>query len=117
MSLLNLERLGGIEKGDHVFGVFQREDMNNYALNFLKTGLAKNETILFMTGSTPKSEIRKMIKAEWKIKNLEELEANQTILLKTPEELTAPEGPLDSKNSSNFWKFYSFFFFIYHCSE
>ena len=90
-----------VKKGDHILAVFHQEDLLNYALDFLITGFERNERIILMMDSFSKDEIRNRIRKEWDVENLEELEAQNHIIIKTSDELVQWEKL--HKEKSNFW--------------
>jgi hypothetical protein len=67
-------------------------------LEFLKVGLLENnEDIMLITGSIPKDSIRSKIVNEWKIEDLDALEASGRVSLYTFREWYMPDGKVDPK--------------------
>ena len=78
--------------GTHVLGVFHDENKIDYALAILKQAHEKNESVMLVTDNTTKNSLRQSLTKEWKIDNLEKAEADQTISIKTPQEVFFPSG-------------------------
>ena len=91
-----------VKKGDHVLAVFREEDQPYYAIDFLKTGLERNERVILMMDSVAKNVIRDKIKKEDDIEDLETLEAQNQIIIKTSDELIQWDSL--HKEKSNFWR-------------
>lgn len=91
-------------KGDHIFALINKKDQVMQAIDFLRVGFDLNERVVYMTDSVSKNELRDLIKKEWKIKNLENLESQKHIVLVTTQELAESEGVGSRTSTENVWK-------------
>jgi hypothetical protein len=96
--------LKSINVGDHVLGIFKDEDKIDSGFDYLKDGFERKEAIMMMTDELSKEEIRNRLSQSWKINNLDELEANRSIILKTPQEMLFPQGNFQVKLNVAIWK-------------
>ena len=66
--LVCTKRCSLVETGNHIAAVYSDKDTEfEEAFEFLKSGLEKNEIIMFITDDISKDEIRKKINTEWNV--------------------------------------------------
>jgi hypothetical protein len=81
-----------IEVGNHSIAIYS--DINqkiNETLEYLKKGVERNESLIFITADISKEEVRNRIENQWKV-NVDQMEEQGDILLQTPEEWYFREG-------------------------
>jgi hypothetical protein len=84
--LIHAKRGQTVETGNHIATVYSDKDMElEEALEFLKSGLEKNEIIMLITDGISKDEIRKKIRIEWNV-DVDALEKNGYLIIKTTHE-------------------------------
>lgn len=92
-----------IKPGDHIFSITDEASKITTALDFLKLGLVKNESVMLIS-DLDKDKIRSAISKEWDEGILESLETNRDIILKSPEEVLYSDGTFPLKTESLIWK-------------
>ena len=91
------------EEGDHILGIFHKENEVEYALSFLKEGLEKNEAVVLITDKISKKELREKIKTEWGLKDFDSLLDNRHFIFKTPQQLLFPNGKFLPNERPQMW--------------
>lgn len=83
----------------HVLVVYETPtELIDQSLEFLKVGLLENnEDVMLITGSIPIESIRSKIVNDWKIEDLDALEASGRVSLYTFREWYMPDGKFDLK--------------------
>jgi len=91
-----------VKQGDHIFSITDEDRKITTAFDFLKIGFDKNEAVMLIS-ELDKDTIRETISKEWNVE-IDSLEANRHIIIKTPEEVFFGEGNFHLKSGSSFWK-------------
>jgi hypothetical protein len=91
-----------VNVGDHIFAISDDATKITTALNFMKIGYEKNEAVMLISDLN-KDKIRDTISKEWKV-DVDTLEANRHIFLKTPDEVIYSQGTFPSKSKTVIWK-------------
>lgn len=101
---MNLYENGSIKAKTHAMCIFKDEEIEfQYALNFLKEGLDKNELVIFVTDKFPKIQILEIMERQWKT-DVRALFKNLDIMIKAPSEIYFPSGHLDSVQVEEFFQ-------------
>lgn len=97
------EKLDLIDTGDHVLRIYEDAGVKmNDALEFLKAGLDRNETVMLLTDDLSKDKIRERMSREWNI-NVKTLETKDQIILKTVHEWYNPIDSFEAKKIMEQW--------------
>jgi len=91
-----------VKQGDHIFSIIDEAKKITTAFDFLKIGFDKNEAVMLIS-QLDKDMIRETISKEWGVE-IDSLNANRHIIIKTPEEVFFGEGNFHIKSGSSFWK-------------
>jgi hypothetical protein len=91
-----------VKQGDHIFSITDEAKIITTAFDFLKIGLDKNEAVMLIS-ELDKDMIRETISKEWNVE-IDSLEANRHIIIKTPKEVLFAEGTFSRNSSSSFWE-------------
>ncbi len=91
-----------VNRGDHIFAISDKATKISTALNFMKLGLEKNEAVMLIS-DLDKEKIRSDISKELNI-DVDFLEANRHIFLKSPEEVLFSEGSFPHREKSKIWR-------------
>ena len=92
-----------VKQGDHIFSITDEARKITTAFDFLKIGLDKNEAVMLIS-ELDKDMVRETISREWHVE-IDSLEANRHIILKTPEEVLFGDGAFQTNSGpSSFWE-------------
>ena len=97
-----MNSLESIKQGDHIFSITDEARKITTAFDFLKLGLDKNEAVMLIS-ELDKDMIRETISKEWEV-DIDSLEANRHIMIKTPEEVLFADGTFHRNSGSSFWE-------------
>ncbi len=101
---MNQYENGSIKAKTHVMCIFKDEETEfQYALNFLKEGLDKNELVVLINDDFPKTQILEIMEHQWKT-DVGTLFKNLDIIIKAPSEIYFPRGHLDPIQIENFFQ-------------
>jgi hypothetical protein len=100
--MMSQEQNQEIEKGSHILKVYpDKETELENALEFMRSGLERNEVTMLITDNKSKGEIRKKI-SEWNV-NVDTLEKNGYIFIKTTAEWYFPYEPPSAHRLNATW--------------
>ncbi|OLC33441.1 MAG: hypothetical protein AUH84_06940 [Thaumarchaeota archaeon 13_1_40CM_4_38_7] len=92
-----------IQKGSHIIGIYPNEETKlDAALEFLKDGLFRNESVMLITDSMSKGKIVKKMTNQWNF-DTEKLVATNDIIVKNVSEWYFENGKPDSKKIKEQW--------------
>ena len=91
-----------VKKGDHIFAISDDASKITTALDFLKLGLEKNEAVMLIS-DYDKDKIRSCISEEWGV-DVDILEANRHIILKSAAEILYSGGSFPITSKSLIWE-------------
>lgn len=95
---------GSIKKKTHVMCIFKDTEIEfQYALDFLKEGLDKNELLILITDKFPKMEILEIMTRQWKM-DANKLFKDMHLMIPDPVELYFPDGHFDVLRIEEFFK-------------
>jgi len=97
--MINLQT---VKQGDHILSITDEAKKITTAFDFLKIGFDNNEAIMLIS-ELDKDMVRETISKEWNVE-IDSLEANRHIIIKTPEEVLFADGNFSRNSSSSFWE-------------
>jgi len=97
--MINLQT---VKQGDHILSITDEAKKITTAFDFLKIGFDKNEAVMLIS-ELDKDMVRETISKEWNVE-IDSLEANRHIIIKTPEEVLFADGNFSRNSSSSFWE-------------
>jgi hypothetical protein len=66
-----------IPNTSHIVGIYSNQEAElNHALQFLRSGLDKNESVILITDYAPSEQIREVMSSSWGAKDVGKLEQN-----------------------------------------
>jgi hypothetical protein len=66
-----------IPNTSHIVGIYSNQESElNHAVQFLKSGLDKNESVILITDFAPRERIRDVMSSSWDTENVDKLEQN-----------------------------------------
>ena len=96
-----------VEQGDHILGVFHKDNILDNALNFLKEGFDNNEIVMLISDNATKEQVQKKIHRDWNIDMSSPKWEN--ILIKSTKNWYFADGSFNEKSIMRSWKFWSQF--------
>ena len=92
-----------IQKGSHIVGIFPNDQAKlDAALEFLKDGLFRNETVMIITDFMSEAKILKKMAKEWNVDAQSLVESND-IIVKSASELYFENGKPDPRKIKEQW--------------
>lgn len=99
-----MSRLAYVKKHDHVLYAYQNSSqMLDSASLFLKRGLEKNESLMFITDKFSKEELSVELTKRWDV-DVYDLQAKKYLIITTAKEWYFPDGHLDKERVMSLWR-------------
>ena len=85
-----------IPNTSHIVGIYSNQESElNHAVQFLKSGLDKNESVILITDFAPRESIRDIMSSSWDTEDIDKLEQNGDLSI-----ASSAEWYLTEENSS-----------------
>ncbi|HEX7180050.1 MAG TPA: MEDS domain-containing protein, partial [Nitrososphaeraceae archaeon] len=91
-----------IPNTSHIVGIYSNQEAElNHALQFLRCGIDKNESVILITDYAPSEQIRDVMWSSWGQKDVGKLEQNGDLSIASSAEWYLTEGENNSDTNIN----------------